>query len=270
MSIGDMQQINVAAADAEAANLADPLNGELLAPTDGKKITADNYGTGKAPINPAVKRLAQRTAGVIGWIVGNITGIKPRSLKRLWVDASGGTDASAIPAGQARADTVRADTYVTALAGSDSNTLFPTLLSMDVAADGKVDIHPDRFIFTRTSAGIQNPASSAPIKNELRPILITKAHGLIMTDGIGGISVQDGANIASAAIVGTDIRVTFASAMDNTSYTALRSADAAGVPIPVSVTDRKAAYVQLNVIGVNPLAAAVRIDLSVMGRQTTP
>jgi hypothetical protein len=75
------------------------------------------------------------------------------------------------------------------------------------------------FNDTITLAG-SNPSSSAPQLNTLHPNNVTKVHALIVTDGVGGVSVVDGFNVASVAINNTNyVRVTFAQALTTTKYT---------------------------------------------------
>lgn len=69
-----------------------------------------------------------------------------------------------------------------------------------------------------------NPASTTGYTDTLTPTNIVKAWVRVTTDGAGGVTVNDGFNIASASIVTGDIKVTFATAMASTNYAAVATA----------------------------------------------
>lgn len=94
-SDGDLQQYSRAAANAEAANAENALTSALLLPTDGKLISADANGTGKAPVNRGLKQLADYATGVRCGIFGNCVGVNSRTLRSLQVDGTGGASATA-------------------------------------------------------------------------------------------------------------------------------------------------------------------------------
>lgn len=94
-SDGDLQQYSRAAANAEAANGANALTSALLLPTDGKLISADANGSGKAPVNRGLKQLADYATGIRCGIVGNCAGVNARTVASIQVDGTGGAVSSA-------------------------------------------------------------------------------------------------------------------------------------------------------------------------------
>jgi hypothetical protein len=63
-----------------------------------------------------------------------------------------------------------------------------------------------------------NPVSTTGFSNVLTPKNVPKAWVHLTTDGVGGVVVDDGFNISSAAISGVSIILTFATPMGNTHY----------------------------------------------------
>jgi len=71
--------------------------------------------------------------------------------------------------------------------------------------------------------GVTHPASNASIKHQVRPINTPRVWATIVTDGAGNVSVLDGVGVASAAISGTAIVVTFTDAFTDNKYAVLVS-----------------------------------------------
>jgi hypothetical protein len=73
--------------------------------------------------------------------------------------------------------------------------------------------------FTGASAGAAvNPNKDVSFTNTLTPKHFAKVWGNFTTDGTGGVTVNDGVNIASASISGTDLVVTIAGDFANSAY----------------------------------------------------
>lgn len=271
MADADLTQFNRVAADAEAANLENPLTGPLLVPTDGKKITADANGAGKAPVNKSIKKNATRIAGLLGWIVGNVAGITPRTLKALHLDGAGG-NASTAASGQLKALTALLSVFSRVTDGTDLGTLEKDKLTIDRSGGaGGTGVYTDGgAAFTGTAASGGNPASTADISNAVLPLNQVKVHGRITTNGAGAATVVDGAHIASAAPNGANIRVNFASNFDNADYSVSpHGHDAAVAPVHVKVAVRNVAYVELLLIGCNATNQQLELNIFICGRQTT-
>lgn len=268
MADADLIQYSPSAADAETANTQNGLTGQLLVVVDGTEITADTNGAGDGPVNRSIKKLAERIAGLRGWLVGNIAGVTRRTIHSLHVDGTGGNSSTAI-AGQVRASTVRGSTWIGSDDGTDAATLYPQSLIIDVAADGKIDVQDDRIVFTKTNAADGNPASTVSIANQLRPLNLVKVFGRVTFSG-GGATVEEGAHITSAAPNGPNIKITFASSFDNDDYVVVRNGqNGAAVPVHVKVAVRNVAYVELLLIGVDAAVDDGEVDFAILGRQTT-
>lgn len=75
-----------------------------------------------------------------------------------------------------------------------------------------------------------NPASTTGFSNRLTKKNIAKAWGLIATNGVGGVSVSDGFNISSVALIGTTaIQVNFATAMASANFASVVSGQGQGI-----------------------------------------
>lgn len=73
-------------------------------------------------------------------------------------------------------------------------------------------------------AGV-NPNSNVGFSNKLTPMHVPKAWGVFTSNGSGGVTVNDGVNIASAVISGDDIVVTFGVAFASATYAVSGSVD---------------------------------------------
>lgn len=72
-------------------------------------------------------------------------------------------------------------------------------------------------------SGVADPNSNVAMSDRLTGKNLVKVWGYIETDGVGGVSLGDGFNIASVAITSGKVRITFASAMASTNYAVLLS-----------------------------------------------
>lgn len=71
---------------------------------------------------------------------------------------------------------------------------------------------------TFTAKLLGNPTKTTALLNRLTAKQQCKAWALITTDGAGGTTLVEGVNVASVAIVGAVVRVTFAQAMADANY----------------------------------------------------
>lgn len=69
-----------------------------------------------------------------------------------------------------------------------------------------------------------SPNSTTGITNLLTPVNMAKAWATVTTNGAGGVTVNDGANIASASISGTDLAFTIADDFATANYVTIGSA----------------------------------------------
>ena len=60
------------------------------------------------------------------------------------------------------------------------------------------------------SSGALFPAAATALQNTVHPLLVSKAWGCVKTDGVGGVSLLDGANVSGVYIASNTIGVTLA------------------------------------------------------------
>lgn len=147
--------------------------------------------------------------------------------------------------------------------------------TIDIPA-GKATLNGPNLKFTSVSALAAggNPASTVALSNDLRPVLILKAWCRLTTPGDGSetLTTADGANIASAALVAAQNRVTinFASDFANTNYVAQVTASATGGlgELRGWAFSRAAGSVTIQ-FNANPRADVADINVTLFGRQST-
>lgn len=112
------------------------------------------------------------------------------------------------------------------------------------------------------------------LTNELSYRNIVKAHGYLTTDGANAITYQDGANITSVSLPGSNvIRVTMATAMENTNYTVVVTGQYPGATkalncnylFKTSTTVFEFSLEDNAGATINPAAVIVHVDLIVLG-----
>jgi len=241
-----------------------------LLPRDGKKITADNNATGRAPINRGIRQFIDLMIAVHDGIFGTRTGATRRTLKSLEVDGTGG-NASALAPGLIKALAYKAVQYFEVDTGSSVHSIFGTNGVIDRAAGGQLTYDYQSLKWEDTAAGGANPASTAARANTLDALTIPKGWLKVVTDGAGNIAVADGARIASASIVaGNKIQITLATAMDNADYSVVGHNRVGGAPslLNLDPADQAAGSFKLS-YGVNPASTAITVWLQIAGRQTT-
>lgn len=201
MAAGDRQTYTRVAATVEAAIaslVASMLGSTISMPKDGPKITADNDGAGKSPVNIGLKDLANLITGLAGSLYGNVVGVSQRSFKSFYVDGTGGSTHT-VSSGYGQA-----------------------LTAFLVGATGAIRTQIDtaKLAFTGTAASGSNPIATAAAPNTLDALMVPKAWVRWETDGAGGITLSDGARVASVQLPGASkVKINFATAFDSTVYT---------------------------------------------------
>lgn len=263
MAIADRQTYTRIAATVEAKMsswVAAMLTDTISMPTDGPFITADNDAVNKSPVNPGFKDLANMLTGLAGSIYGNIVGVTIRSLKSLCIDGTGGA------ASTATANTLKV------VSGTDKCEVGPG--GVDITdgggSPGLSNLRDYYLAFLNTATSGSNPAKTAAGANRLDALMIPKAWAWWSTDGVGGISLDDGARIASVSIVGTNVRLTFASAFDNATYATIVHCEnvTGGVSFEPLIIENLA-WVELDPNALDPTNTVMKGRVIIFGRQTT-
>lgn len=156
-----------------------------------------------------------------------------------------------------------AATTCTATGGALGLTVASSATNIDVEkVNGYIDL-----------SSATNPASTTGFTNRVTPKNVAKCWGLIRTNGVGGVSVLDGFNIASVSLGVTALTVTFATAMSSNLYSVPCSAHAsqalAYVPSVKAVGSVQIQVMTLAAPGVplNPNTTAFDLDLVLYGVQ---
>ena len=117
------------------------------------------------------------------------------------------------------------------------------------------------------------PAYNVGLQNKLTSIGFVKAWALLTTDGAGGLTLEDGSNILTAALVAANpkIRVDFQSGMTNGNYVVMvYGDDASGVSRVLESSCILGARAAGNVtitFANDPHTTAMTIDVWILGRQ---
>ena len=231
-----------------ASLVASMLASTISMPTDGPKITADNDGAGKSPVNVGLKDLANLITGLAGSLYGNVVGIGQRSLKSFYIDGTGGV--------------------IHTVASGYGQALTAFLVGATGAIRAQLDTA--KLAFTGTVASGSNPAKTAAGANTLDALMIPKAWAWWSTDGVGGITLNDGGRIASATIVGTNVRLTFASSFDNATYaTIVHCENVTGGSAFDPLIIENSAWVELDPNALDPATTVMKGRVVIFGRQTT-
>lgn len=146
--------------------------------------------------------------------------------------------------------------------------------------DGDVDIDDNLVVGDQLNVGTYihftgaQPASNAdPGANTAYALTQSKVLGHITTNGSGGVSVVDGFNIASVAIVSGRVEITFARAFASADYvpTLTKFNGVSGIVVGdyTNSTSGKLAVLHFTDAGasVDPSASALRFAVDIKGRQ---
>jgi hypothetical protein len=257
-SDGDLQQYNGTASFA-----ADWTAQAKLLVRDGKKITADDNGAGKAPVNRGLKQVIDIVGGIHDGIFGSAPGATRRTVKSLEADGTGG-NVSTLLSGAIASNT-----------STDRSLMTPT----DVAVfkisptGGEAKMTKGAIIFTNTADGGGNPLSTAAVANKVIPLNTVKAWGRVFTDAMGSLTVLDGLNIASCTPSAPKyITCNLAVTMDSTSYLVMVSRVLPGYDVlcdPVTTSQFRCEFYDPSSMPIDCSSAACSLRFMIMGRQTT-
>ncbi len=111
---------------------------------------------------------------------------------------------------------------------------------------------------------VTHPTGTASIKHQVRPINTVRAYLSLVTDGVGGHTVEDSAGIASVALTATTIDITFADAFATAKYVASPTGNGATYSV---VPANKAAGTCKVTSSLNPTGNVLALDVIFLGRQ---
>jgi hypothetical protein len=255
---GDLQQYNGTASFA-----ADWTAQAKLLVRDGKKITADDNGAGKAPVNRGLKQVIDIVGGIHDGIFGSAPGATRRTVKSLEADGTGGNVSTLLAGG------------IASSTANDRSLMTPT----DVAVfkisptGGETKMTKGAIAFTNTADGGGNPAVTAAVANKVIPLNTVKSWGRVFTNAMGALTVLDGLNIASCSASAPNyITCNLAVTMDSTSYLIMVSRVLPGYDVlcdPVTTSQFRCEFYDPSSMPIDCSAAACSLRFMIMGRQTT-
>lgn len=202
-SDADLQQYNGTASFA-----ADWTAQAKLLVRDGKKITADDNGAGKAPVNRGLKQVIDIVGGIHDGIFGSAPGAVRRTVKSLEADGTGGAVSTLLAGG------------IASNTANDRSLMTPTDVSVFKISPtgGETKITKGAVTFTNTADGGGNPARTTAVNNAVVPLNIAKAW-VNLTTPSGVMTYGDGYNISSCTVQSnTEIYCDMAVTLDNTGY----------------------------------------------------
>ena len=204
-SDADLQQYNGTASFA-----ADWTAQAKLLVRDGKKITADDNGAGKAPVNRGLKQVIDIVGGIHDGIFGSAPGAVRRTVKSLEADGTGGAVSTLLAGG------------IASSSATDRSLMTPTDVSVFKRSPtgGVTTITKGAVTFTNTADGGGNPARTTAVNNAVIPLNTAKAWVKLQSPS-GAISYAsgDGHNITSCAVQSnSEIYCDLAITLDNTNY----------------------------------------------------
>lgn len=158
---------------------------------------------------------------------------------------------------------------ITSISGSNVGLLNSTTASVTNASNSSV-LTTGGLAFSGTDS---QPAFNVGLQNKLTSLGFVKAWALMTTDGVGGLALEDGANILTVALVAANpkIRIDFQSGMTSGEYLVMvYGDDASGVSRVLesscSLGARAAGNVTITFAN-DPHATAMTIDVWILGRQ---
>lgn len=230
---------------------------------DGKKITADDNGAGKAPVNRGIKQIVDIIGGMHDGIFGSRVGAVRKTVKSLEADGTGGAVSTLLAGG------------IASNTANDRSLMTPTDVSVFKISPtgGQSLLDKGRLTWTNVADGGGNPLKTDSYANVAMPINQAKVWATINTS-LGSIFLTDAFNVHSVAIgPGNKITITFASSFANQLYACIAAA-AVGVgpytPIVglIDPADRLTGSVKIT-YGVNPAMTDFEQTIVCYGRQTT-
>ena len=175
---------------------------------DGKKITADDNGPGKAPVNRGIKQIVDIIGGIHDGIFGSRVGAVRKTVKSLEADGTGGQTSSLLSGA------------IASTTANDRSLMTPTDVSVFKVSPtgGQAQLTKGALAFTNTADGGGNPARTSPINNKVMPINTAKAWVNIQTQ-LGVVTYEDGYNVTSCTVQSnTEVYCDLAIMLDSTSY----------------------------------------------------
>lgn len=257
-SDADLQQYNGTASFA-----ADWTAQAKLLVRDGKKITADDNGAGKAPVNRGLKQVIDIVGGIHDGIFGSAPGATRRTVKSLEADGTGGS-VSALLAGGIASSSM-----------TNRSLMTPTDVSVFAfgVSGGQTQMTKGAIAFTNVADGGGNPAVTLGVINKVMPLNTVKAWGRVFTDAMGSLTVLDGFNIASCTPSAPNyITCNLASGMSSTSYLIMVSRVLPGHDVlcdPVSSSQFRCEFYDPASAPIDCSSAACSLRFMIMGRQTS-
>lgn len=206
----DLQQYN-----GSAVWSADLTTASTLLPRDGKRITADSNAVGSAPVNRSLKQIKDLLIGIHQGIFGIGTATR-RTVKSLEADGTGGNVSTLLAGG------------IASTSPTDRSLMTPTDVAVfgRTAGGGETKMTKGAIVFTNTVDGAGNPARTTPVNNQVRPINIAKAWINAITDGAGAVTIADGYNLTSCAVIDNNtVNCTLALTLDSVNAVAVASTD---------------------------------------------
>lgn len=225
---------------------------------DGKKITADDNGAGKAPINRSVKQIVDIVGGIHDGIFGSRAGAVRKTVKSLEADGVGGQTSSIDPA------------WIASTATNDRTLIKPTSVQVfdRGASGGETLLTKGALAFLNTVDGGGNPARTSPINNKVMPINTAKAWVNIQTQ-TGVVTYADGYNITSCTVQSnTEVYCDLAITLDSTSYMPIANTALGDSVECLNTSTSRITCVFSGTQNCNGVAGC-KLKLLVFGRQTT-
>ena len=140
-----------------------------------------------------------------------------------------------------------------------------------VCRAGTTSTNTMRGDYSEFGGVINHPAATASIKHQVRPINTVRAWAMISTSGAGAITLEDGAGVASVAINGNSIEITFADAFSNNKYacfvTGYDGSVALGTPKFAVYQPNNTTTVAVVTTGSDPATTVLNLNFQAIGRQ---
>ena len=140
-----------------------------------------------------------------------------------------------------------------------------------VCRAGTTSTNTMRGDYSEFGGVINHPVATASIKHQVRPINTVRAWAMISTSGAGAITLEDGAGVASVAINGNSIEITFADAFSNNKYacfvTGYDGSVALGTPKFAVYQPNNTTTVAVVTTGSDPATTVLNLNFQAIGRQ---
>ena len=225
---------------------------------DGKKITADDNGAGKAPVNRGIKQIVDIIGGMHDGMFGSRVGAVRKTVKSLEADGAGGQTSTLDPA------------WIASTATNDRTLIKPTSVQVfdRGASGGETLLTKGSLAFINTADGGGNPARTSPINNKVIPLNTAKAWVNIQTQ-MGVVTYADGYNITSCTVQSnTAVYCDLAVILDNTNYLTIANTASGDFVECFNTTTSRVTCDFSGTQNCNG-AAGCKLKLVVFGRQTT-